>query len=133
MSGRLNASLCLPQGTLKSTTGVCLVVFFPSIHTSDHGIELIVIEQSPPPESSDDATDLRDAGASSEPPASPPVSFSAGASRTRLRFGVGGAVAIAPPPLGPAPEPVPAGGFGAVPPPAGLFAGGVGAVPPGAG
>src|SRR4029079_8474526 len=122
MSGRSNASLCLPQGTLKSTTGVCLVVFFPSIHTSDHGIELIVIEQSPPPppESSDAATDLRCAGAYSEPPASPPVSFSAGASRTRLRFGVGGAVAIAPPP-GLAPGPGPTGGFGAAPPPAGLF------------
>src|SRR3954470_11047734 len=108
MSGRLNASLCLPQGTLKSTTGVCLLVFFPSIHTSDHGIELIVIEQSPPPpESSAAATVLRAAGASSEA-ASPPVSSVAGASRTRLRFGVGGADAI-PPPDGD--EPVPGGGL----------------------
>src|SRR4051795_12308477 len=48
MSGRLKASLCLPQGSLKSTKGVCFVVFLPSIHTSDQGTELTVMEQSPP-------------------------------------------------------------------------------------
>src|SRR5689334_15702103 len=124
MSGRLKASLCLPQGTLKSTTGVCLVVFFPSIHTSDQGIELIVIEQSPPPESSDGAADRRATGASSVPVSPPPLS-STGASRGRLRFGVVGPEAIAPPPEGPVPGPVdgPLGGFVAAP--AGLLAGGV--------
>src|SRR4051812_31872606 len=48
MSGRLKASLCLPHGSLKSTKGVCFVVFLPSIHTSDQGTELTVMEQSPP-------------------------------------------------------------------------------------
>src|SRR3954451_23817842 len=48
MSLRLNASLCLPQGILKSTNGVCWLVFLPSIQTSDQGTELTVIVQSPP-------------------------------------------------------------------------------------
>src|SRR6185369_12547628 len=48
MSLRLNASLCLPQGILKSTSGVCWLVFLPSIQTSDQGTELTVIVQSPP-------------------------------------------------------------------------------------
>src|SRR4029079_15498310 len=82
MAGRLNASLCLPHGTLKSTTGVCLVVFLPSIQTSDHGTELMVIEQSPPPESSvAHACCLRGAGVSSE--GASPVPSSLGASRWR--------------------------------------------------
>src|SRR5580704_4383885 len=48
MSLRLNASLCFPQGILKSTTGVCWLVFLPSIQTSDQGTELTVMVQSPP-------------------------------------------------------------------------------------
>src|SRR5450631_3012526 len=48
MSLRLKASLCLPQGILKSTTGVCWPVFLPSIQTSDQGTELTVMVQSPP-------------------------------------------------------------------------------------
>src|SRR5580692_3043431 len=47
MSLRLKPSLCLPQGILKSTTGVCWLVFLPSIQTSDQGTELTVMLQSP--------------------------------------------------------------------------------------
>src|SRR5512138_2906548 len=96
MSARLKPSLCLPQGTLKSTTGVCWLVFLPSIQTSDQGIELIVIEQSPPLPLSSAAT-VRRAGRASSAGASPPPS-SAGASRGRFRFGVVEPEAIAPPP-----------------------------------
>src|SRR5215471_17753248 len=90
MSERLNASLCLPQGSLKSTTGVCCDVFLPSIQTSDHGIELIVIEQSPPP-----------------PPLSPAVG------RSRLRRPLG----ELPPPAGDATPPPPAFTSPLLPPP----------------
>src|SRR3954468_19622381 len=122
MSVRLNAILCFPHGTLKSTTGVCLVVFLPSIQTSAHGIELIVIEQSaPPPPESSEATALRvDAGASS-PVASAPSSL-VGASRWRRRLPPPGEATAVPPPGAampvPVPVPVPPVGAAGVPPPA---------------
>src|SRR3954449_11063655 len=86
MSVRLNAILCFPHGTLKSTTGVCLVVFLPSIQTSAHGIELIVIEQSapPPPESSVAAAVLRDGAGASSAGASPASSVVGASRRGRL-------------------------------------------------
>src|SRR5215471_3785546 len=100
MSERLNESLCLPQGSLKSTTGVCCDVFLPSIQTSDHGIELTVIEQSPPPAPVSVATALRGAGVSSVGVSPPPSSW---VCTSRLRRPLG-----EPPPAGDATPPPPA-------------------------
>src|SRR5262245_34115983 len=99
MSGRLNASLCLPQGTLKSTTGVCLVVFLPSIQTSDQGTELTVIEQSPPPAESSSATGggLFRVGGSFTTCSSPPPGGSCTSSIGRFFFFGVTATATSPP------------------------------------
>src|SRR5215831_12341834 len=109
MSERLNESLCLPQGSLKSTTGVCCDVFLPSIQTSDQGIELIVIVQSPPPPPLSLATDLRGAGVSSDG-ASPAPSSPVCTSRFLRPLGE-------PPPAGDATAPPPAAAAGPLLPP----------------
>src|SRR5262245_20438003 len=96
-------------------------MFLPSIQTSDHGIELIVIEHSPPPPESSVATDFRGAGVSStfsSVTSSLPVSR-----RTFFGLPVPGVATTPPPPGTVAGPPV-----GLVPPPACLRGGGPGGV-----